>query len=470
MSVFDWSTTAADNDDADSNINWAEGQAPSTVNDSARAEMARIAHWRNMLGANVTMGGTGNAYTYTTGETLTAYSDGIRLLWQPNADPTGAVTLNVDTIGAKKVYMPDGTQAGNGELDADSLYDIVYDSSLDSSNGAFKIVGFPDTTLTAADYLTAANNLSDLASASAARSNLGLGTMAVEAAADYAALSGATFTGAVSISAASPLIKIIETDASADNGKWRWSGSAENLFLQTLNDAESAAANAIAVTRTGTTVDQIQVYGSSVYMPGDVGIGTASPEATTHIREDVSGSNDALLVHNRNASGVASIAFVSSSFDYSDSRYAQILSGGGGSNYIAFATGNGGAPTEAVRIDSSGNVGIGTSSPGATLDVDGDMIARAAVSSETSGTLTANSANRYIIANGNITLPASVFSQGDIIIILANGGTSRTITRGSGLTMYVGNTNSASGTLAGNGIISVFFRSATACVVSGDIS
>jgi hypothetical protein len=173
MSVFDWSTTAADNDDADSNINWAEGQAPSTVNDSSRAEMARIAHWRNMLGANVTMGGTGNAYTYTTGETLTAYADGIRLLWSPNADPTGAVTINVDAIGAKKVYMPDGTQAGNGSLDADSLYDLVYDSSLDSSAGAFKIVGFPDTTLTAADYLTVANNLSDVASASTARGNIG---------------------------------------------------------------------------------------------------------------------------------------------------------------------------------------------------------------------------------------------------------------------------------------------------------
>ena len=197
MSVFDWSTTAADNDDADSNINWSEGQAPSTVNDSARAEMARIAHWRNMLGANVTMGGTGNAYTYTTGEGLSAYADGIRILWQPNADPTGAVTINVDTLGAKKVYMPDGTQAGNGSLDADSLYDLVYDSSLDSSNGAFKIVGFPDTTLTAADYLTVANNLSDLSNASTARSNLGLGTMATETATDYAELSGAVFTGAV---------------------------------------------------------------------------------------------------------------------------------------------------------------------------------------------------------------------------------------------------------------------------------
>ena len=40
-----WSTTAATNSSADSNINWAEGQAPSTVNDSARAMMAAVATW-----------------------------------------------------------------------------------------------------------------------------------------------------------------------------------------------------------------------------------------------------------------------------------------------------------------------------------------------------------------------------------------------------------------------------------------
>jgi hypothetical protein len=38
-----WSTTASNNDDADTDINWAEGQAPSTVNDSARAMMAAVA-------------------------------------------------------------------------------------------------------------------------------------------------------------------------------------------------------------------------------------------------------------------------------------------------------------------------------------------------------------------------------------------------------------------------------------------
>ena len=41
-----WSTTAATNATADSTINWAEGQAPSSVNDSARALMASWAKWR----------------------------------------------------------------------------------------------------------------------------------------------------------------------------------------------------------------------------------------------------------------------------------------------------------------------------------------------------------------------------------------------------------------------------------------
>jgi len=38
-----WSATAATNATADSAVNWAEGQAPSSVNDSARAMMAAMA-------------------------------------------------------------------------------------------------------------------------------------------------------------------------------------------------------------------------------------------------------------------------------------------------------------------------------------------------------------------------------------------------------------------------------------------
>jgi len=50
------------------------------------------------------------------------------------------------------------------------------------------------------------------------------------------------------------------------------------------------------------------------------------------------------------------------------------------------------------------------------------------------------------------------------------GGTTRTITRGTGLAMYFGGTDSASVTLNANGIMSVTFETASKCYVSGDIT
>jgi microcystin-dependent protein len=58
MSFWKWSRTASSNATADGSINWAEGQAPSTVNDSARAMMAAAAKYRDdVSGAIVTTGG-----------------------------------------------------------------------------------------------------------------------------------------------------------------------------------------------------------------------------------------------------------------------------------------------------------------------------------------------------------------------------------------------------------------------------
>lgn len=95
--------------------------------------------------------------------------------------------------------------------------------------------------------------------------------------------------------------------------------------------------------------------------------------------------------------------------------------------------------------------------------------ARIPLSSETSGTLTTASANKKINASGGITLPASVFTADDAIIIDGNG-TARTITRGSGLTMYVNGTDSATATLTANGVMGVTYRSATVCILTGNVS
>ena len=120
-----------------------------------------------------------------------------------------------------------------------------------------------------------------------------------------------------------------------------------------------------------------------------------------------------------------------------------------------------------LEIDGS-PVLINSNSAGA-VTLGGPLTARIAASSETTSTLTSASANKTIIATGGITLPASVFTAGDLLTI-DGGGTARTITRGSGLTMYVNGTDSATATLTANGVMGVWFRSATVCILTGNVS
>lgn len=222
--IWDWQQLAAvaDNDDADAQISWVEGQAPSTVNDSARGMMARIAAFVLAQGGALTVGGT-DSYTLATGDSHTSYVDGERYcIVIPNTS-AGACTLNKDSIGAKKLYGPDGTtQLAAGDLVQNYAYDFIYDSTLDSSNGGFKLVGE-----NAADVLLASNNLGDLDSASTARGNLGVAigsdvqayntglawlaglsftneatfkaAVNLEAGTDFVAASGGTFSGVVNI-------------------------------------------------------------------------------------------------------------------------------------------------------------------------------------------------------------------------------------------------------------------------------
>lgn len=63
--VYDWSYTAASNNNSDSLITWSDSQAPSTVDDSGRAMMKRVAEFRGDFSAAGTVGGSANAITLT---------------------------------------------------------------------------------------------------------------------------------------------------------------------------------------------------------------------------------------------------------------------------------------------------------------------------------------------------------------------------------------------------------------------
>ena len=138
--VWSWSTTAASNDSADASINWTEGQAPSTVNNSARAEMAAQAKY--LLDAHGAVATTGAADTYSvsTNSTVAALRDGLGLSLVINATSTGASTLNVDGLGAKAIRKITGAgevAIGAGDVVAAGHYIFNYDASANSAAGAW---------------------------------------------------------------------------------------------------------------------------------------------------------------------------------------------------------------------------------------------------------------------------------------------------------------------------------------------
>jgi microcystin-dependent protein len=130
MSFWKWSRTAANNATADASINWAEGQAPSTVNDSARAMMAAAAKYRDdVLGAIVTTGGSAALVvaSFQAFNTL-AHMDGAMIAFTPHVTNTaGPVTLNVDGLGAKPLRLsPSGVELPAGTLVQGTPYVATY--------------------------------------------------------------------------------------------------------------------------------------------------------------------------------------------------------------------------------------------------------------------------------------------------------------------------------------------------------
>ena len=118
---------------------------------------------------------------------------------------------------------------------------------------------------------------------------------------------------------------------------------------------------------------------------GKVGIGTDSPDSTLHVHTATAGSwsppayGDDLVIENSADAGM-SIVSPDGNSSYlvfsSPSRNAQYnalvySSYGGGSEYLAMNTYQGG---EVMRLTHQGRVGIGTTSPGTTLEVDGQAM------------------------------------------------------------------------------------------------
>ena len=163
--------------------------------------------------------GVANSYVATPAIPITAYSAGLRIRLKAATANTGASTVNVSDLGVKPMVRSDGSALQAGDIVAGQILDLTYDGtnfklamafaemspagvaakiydagniSVNGSLTALSLVNNGNTI----DALTAVGvSLVESATASAARSVLSLGTMALETATNYAPIASPTFTG-----------------------------------------------------------------------------------------------------------------------------------------------------------------------------------------------------------------------------------------------------------------------------------
>lgn len=361
--------------------------------------------------------GSANAYLLTTGQSLTAYTTGMRFNIIPNFTNSGACTVNVDGIGAKNLYRySDGALAAcvSGDVVSGVPISIAYDGTQFVISSA----GIVSATLRAIDAVSWSSGTPVLQWTAADTVSLTNTPTFTSTAATTAAATAKNTTDNASVRA----IRIEGVRATP--------AANDEVFISAyLANASSSQVEFGRLTFAGTTLTAAS-EGGAIYFE-TVNAGTVGKRAVLTAAAFRPNSNDGISL------GTATISFAD-----------VFLASGGVINW------------------SNGTFTLTQSST--NLAASGSIQARVPLSSETTGTLTTASANKKVACSGGITIPNSVFTADDFILFDA-GTSSRTFTRSS-TNMYVNGTDSASATLASNQMGTVHFRAATVAVLSGAFS
>jgi hypothetical protein len=204
------------------------------------------------------------------------------------------------------------------------------------------------------------------------------------------------------------LIYVPRTTSAGNFGHRFFSETAGVATQRVLIDSAGAAITGTLSNTTGAT------FATS---SGNVGIGTASPSVKLHVKN---GSSSAIMDSRYiiTAEGGSECYLAAAASDYAGIRFPSSASASQAyidyqhsNNSMQFATNN----AERMRIESSGNVGIGTASPLGKLSVVGSFTAR---NSETNYealelSCSAGVANIYSTSGGSTGRPALAFGAND---------------------------------------------------------
>lgn len=348
--------------------------------------------------------------------------------------------------------------------------------------------------------MIAANNLSDVSSASVSRSNLGLaiGTNVQAYNANLTTWAGLTPTAngqslvtAANYAAMRTLLTLtVGTDVQAYNANLTsWAAVTPASYLTNANaattyqplDGDLTAIAALGYTSGAYLMKKTaaNTYAlSTITAAGEAILDDADASAQRTTLGLVIGTN--VQAYNANLTTWAGVvpssylttAAAATTYQPLDADLTTWASVTPGANVATFIATPSSANLLAAMTDETGTGALvfATSPTLATPTINGGTIqSRVQTSSTTAGTLTSASANKHVDCSGGITLDNAVFAAGDKITFDA-GTASRVFTRGTSVTMYVNGVDSATATLAANQLGGAHWRSSSVVILSGAFS
>ena len=408
-----WSTTAGSNGSADANINFAEGQQPASLNNGARAQMAAIKAFANQILGALTSGGSANAQTLTSdapGAISTAYGAGMGFVFRAGYTNSGACTLNVDGVGAKSIKKGGALAAlAANDIVAGGIYFVVYQATGD----CFVLLN-PESGQIAAQPLDA--------------------TLTAVAALSWSSGSPLLqFTAADTVSLTlTPSVTSVTASQGAANT------TASGTFINTTDNASVKALRIEGDRATPTNNDNVYM---SYYLSNSAGTQTEMARIYCLATSVTAGAEGGRLEFWAALAGTMASRMVlqpnASAFYPSTNDSLALGAGTAAWSDLYLASGG-------VFNFNNGNV-VAAHVTGGLDFTTGALASPTLASSETTGALTSASRNRRVVCSGGVTLPASGMTTGDWVLI-DPAGTARTITRPAAHTMYIRDTDSATGT------------------------
>jgi len=280
--------------------------------------------------------------------------------------------------------LKDGGNVGIGDTSPDYLLDVAGTAGFD---GLMTMTGSAANIALGSNYLSGDGG--DEGVFVDGSGNVGVGTTTPQHALHiYNAASNAS----VSIDGSSfAALYFTERDQAVDNRRFSQSLTGGNLRFQALNDAGGGGGDYIELASVGNNITGIELFdnagltnristaGDSFFTSGNVGIGTTAPDGLLHIYQGASGQSaaaaggDELVIE---GSGNTGLSILSPSSNVGSIYFGDETSAARGRMQYDHSEDDLSLWTlgsERLTIDSSGNVGIGTTTPGSLLTVAGNM-------------------------------------------------------------------------------------------------